>query len=115
MENIVLLFELDFDVKYPLLRLLLFLSDLKSTIFGIMNIITYYNLVQGEKKETMTERQKEAQKAMNDKQKEALVAEEDRKSKEKQRKEDIKRAEFYEREKELHRNILDYTSKVSEY
>ena len=25
------LFELDFDVKFPLLRLLLFLSDLKST------------------------------------------------------------------------------------
>ena len=27
-----ILFELDFDVKFPLLRLLLFLSDLKSTI-----------------------------------------------------------------------------------
>ena len=26
------LFELDFDVKFPLLHLLLFLSDLKSTI-----------------------------------------------------------------------------------
>ena len=28
----LILFKLDFDVKYPLLRLLLFLSDLKSTI-----------------------------------------------------------------------------------
>ena len=28
------LFELDLDVKFPLLRLLLFLSDLKSTIFS---------------------------------------------------------------------------------
>ena len=27
-----ILFELDFDVKFPLLRLLLFLSDLKSAI-----------------------------------------------------------------------------------
>ena len=27
-----ILFELDFDIKFPLLRLLLFLSDLKSTI-----------------------------------------------------------------------------------
>ena len=27
-----ILFELDFDLKFPLLRLLLFLSDLKSTI-----------------------------------------------------------------------------------
>ena len=30
-----ILFELDFDVKFPLLRLLLFLSDLKSAIFWI--------------------------------------------------------------------------------
>ena len=29
-----ILFQLDFDVKFPLLRLLLFLIDLKSTIFG---------------------------------------------------------------------------------
>ena len=29
-----ILFELDFDVKFPLLRLLLFLSDFKSTILG---------------------------------------------------------------------------------
>ena len=28
-----ILFELDFDEKFPLLRLLLFLRDLKSTIF----------------------------------------------------------------------------------
>ena len=28
-----ILFELDFDIKFPLLRLLLFLSDLKSNIF----------------------------------------------------------------------------------
>ena len=28
----IILFELDFDVKFPLLRLFLFLSDLKSTI-----------------------------------------------------------------------------------
>ena len=31
----VILFELDFHVKFPLLRLLKFLSDLKSTILGI--------------------------------------------------------------------------------
>ena len=30
--HIFILFELDIDVKFPLLRLLLFLSDLKSTI-----------------------------------------------------------------------------------
>ena len=30
-----ILFQLDFDVKFPLLRLLLFVSDLKSTIYGI--------------------------------------------------------------------------------
>ena len=30
--NNFILFQLDFDVKFPLLRLLLFLSDLKSTI-----------------------------------------------------------------------------------
>ena len=28
----IILFELDFDVKFPLLRLLQFLSDFKSTI-----------------------------------------------------------------------------------
>ena len=32
-HNFILL-ELNFDVKFPLLRLLLFLSDLKSTIFN---------------------------------------------------------------------------------
>ena len=31
-----ILFELDFDVKFPLLHLLLFLSDLKSTIYLIL-------------------------------------------------------------------------------
>jgi hypothetical protein len=31
----IILFELDFDVKFPLLGLLLFLSDLKSTIVYI--------------------------------------------------------------------------------
>ena len=31
------LFQLDFDVKFPLLRLLLFLIDLKSTIFCLIN------------------------------------------------------------------------------
>ena len=34
-HNIILL-ELDFDVKFPLLGLLLFLSDLKSTIVCIL-------------------------------------------------------------------------------
>ena len=29
----IILFELDFDAKFPLLRLLIFLSDLKRTIF----------------------------------------------------------------------------------
>ena len=29
----IILFELDFKIKFPLLRLLKFLSDLKSTIF----------------------------------------------------------------------------------
>ena len=33
--NNLILFEFDFDVKFPLLRLLLFLSELKSTIFSI--------------------------------------------------------------------------------
>ena len=33
------LHELDFDVKFPLLRLLLFLSDLKSTILSQIHII----------------------------------------------------------------------------
>ena len=28
------MFELNFDVKFPLLRLLIFLRDLKSTIIG---------------------------------------------------------------------------------
>ena len=32
-----ILFELDFDAKFPLLRLLLFLNDLKSTIFMSFN------------------------------------------------------------------------------
>ena len=36
--HIFILFELDFDVKFPLLRLLIFLSDLKSTI--LYNIIS---------------------------------------------------------------------------
>ena len=34
-----ILFELDFDVKFPLLRLLLFLSDLKSTIDRMLEIV----------------------------------------------------------------------------
>ena len=29
----IILFELDFNIKFPLLRLLQFVSDLKSTIF----------------------------------------------------------------------------------
>ena len=33
----IILFELDFSVKFPLLRLLQFLSDLKSTIPVCMN------------------------------------------------------------------------------
>jgi hypothetical protein len=33
------LFELDFDVKFPLLRLLIFLSDLKSTILSLLEIV----------------------------------------------------------------------------
>ena len=32
-QHNIILFELDFDVKFPLLRLLQFLIDLKSTIF----------------------------------------------------------------------------------
>ena len=41
MDNFLSLFLLDFDVKFPLLRLLLFLIDLKSTIFSenLKNII----------------------------------------------------------------------------
>ena len=35
-HNIILL-ELDFNVKFPLLRLLQFLSDLKSTIFCLIS------------------------------------------------------------------------------
>ena len=34
----IILFELDFNVKFPLLRLLQFLSDLKSTILGLKGI-----------------------------------------------------------------------------
>ena len=37
LPNNFILFELDFDIKFPLLHLLLFLSDLKSTIFCIKN------------------------------------------------------------------------------
>ena len=37
----IILFELDFDVKFPLLRLLLFLSDLKSTISPLLPIIAF--------------------------------------------------------------------------
>ena len=33
------LHELDFDVKFPLLRLLLFLSDFKSTSFSQIHIM----------------------------------------------------------------------------
>ena len=35
-NNCIILFKLDFDVKFPLLRLLLFLSDLKSTISSLI-------------------------------------------------------------------------------
>ena len=38
-----ILFEIDFDVKFPLLRLLLFLSDLKSTILCI-NVLKHIKL-----------------------------------------------------------------------
>ena len=34
-----ILFKLDFDVKLPLFRLLLFLSDLKSTIISIIEYV----------------------------------------------------------------------------
>ena len=35
------LFQLDFDVKFPLLRILLFLIDLKSTILSLTNSFLY--------------------------------------------------------------------------
>ena len=35
-----ILFKLDFDVKCPLLRLIQFLSDLKSTILCVLHIFT---------------------------------------------------------------------------
>ena len=54
-----------------------------------------------EKKEALTERQKEATKA-----------DEEKKEREKTRKEEIKRSEFLEKEKELQRNILDFQDKV---
>ena len=37
----IILFELEFDVKFPLLRFLLFLSDLKSTIVLLDDVSTY--------------------------------------------------------------------------
>ena len=37
-----ILFQLNFDVKFPLLRLLLFLIDLKSTIMFIVYIVPMY-------------------------------------------------------------------------
>ena len=41
--HILIMFELDFDVKFPLLHLLLFISDLKSTIFSwIKEMFPYY-------------------------------------------------------------------------
>ena len=38
-----ILFELDFDVKFPLLRLLLFLIDLKSTIVDQKALIRIFH------------------------------------------------------------------------
>ena len=35
-QNIIL-FQLDFNVKFPMLRLLQFLADLKRTILGVQN------------------------------------------------------------------------------
>ena len=41
-----ILFQVDFDVKFPLLRLLLFLIDLKSTIFLLQNTLNpFYTMV----------------------------------------------------------------------
>ena len=40
-QHNIIMFELDSDVKFPLLRLLQFLSDLKSTIFLRYNNIKY--------------------------------------------------------------------------
>jgi hypothetical protein len=39
-----ILFELDFDLKFPLLRLLVFLSDLKSTFHIHDQCYTFYAL-----------------------------------------------------------------------
>ena len=41
----IILFDLDLNVKFPLLRLLQFLSDLKSTIFSYTFFIKTYNLL----------------------------------------------------------------------
>ena len=38
-----ILFQLDFDVKFPLLRFLLFLTDLKSTIIPALNLFLVQN------------------------------------------------------------------------
>ena len=38
-QHNIILFELNFDVKFPLLRLLIFLSDLKSTILSLLEIV----------------------------------------------------------------------------
>ena len=38
----IILYELDFDVKFPLLRLFQFLSDLKSTICLFLKTLFYY-------------------------------------------------------------------------
>ena len=38
-QHNIILFELDFDVKFPLLGLLQFLSDSKSTILCVVNIL----------------------------------------------------------------------------
>ena len=54
-----------------------------------------------EKKEVLTDRQKEA-----------IKADEEKKEREKNRREELKRAEFLEKEKELQRSIIDYQNKV---
>ena len=40
----IFLFELNFSVKFPLLRILLFLSDLKSTILGNLRLYEYWGV-----------------------------------------------------------------------
>ena len=38
----IILFELDFTLKFPLLRLLQFLNDLKSTSLGLHKYVLFY-------------------------------------------------------------------------